>query len=144
MKEISDKFVIVRTNFYGNNKEGKFLFNWVLQSLQNQKTIIAFDDIKFNPLEITNLSETLIELIHTEFTGIINLSSDEVISKYQFAMKVANILNFDSNLIKKGSVGDGHFIAKRPLNTSLSNFKAKSFLKTRFIGVDQWLKLQIV
>jgi dTDP-4-dehydrorhamnose reductase len=144
VKEISDTFVIVRTNFYGHNKEGKFLFNWILDSLRNRQMITAFNDIIFNPLEIMNLANILIELIHTDYRGIIHLSSDQVLSKYQFAMKIAGVLGFDINLIKKGTIEDSHFVAKRPLNTSLSNFKAKKLLKTKIVSLDDWLKLQIV
>lgn len=141
--ENSDKFIIVRTNFYGFHKGNKFLFNWVLQNLLDKKEFIAFDDVVFNPLEVRNLSELLIELLHVNFSGIINLSSNEVLSKYQFALKIARLLELDTNLIIKGSLNQSKLVAKRPLNTSLSNLKAKKILKTDFLNLDDWLKTNI-
>ena len=100
---------------------------------------MGFDDVFFNPLEITNLSEMIIELSNSNFTGIINLASDKVISKYQFAMDVAKIFDLNSKLIIKGSIDDFEFIAKRPKNTSLSNRKAKRILKTKIISIQDSL-----
>lgn len=138
--KIVDDFIIVRTNFYGFHKGGKFLFNWMLQNFHNKKKFIGFDNVIFNPLEIQNLSEMLIELLHLDFSGIIHLSSNEIMSKYEFGLKIAKILKLNSNLITKGSLEQSKFIAKRPLNTSLSNKRAKKILKTKFLNVEDWLK----
>lgn len=142
VSDVSDKFVIVRTNFYGYNQEGKFLFNWILRNLQNNKRFTAFTDVIFNPLEIRNLSRMIIELLHTDFIGVLHLSSDEILSKYEFAMTIAETMGFDSELIKKGSIKEAQFIARRPLDTSLSNFKAKKLLKTKPLAFEEWLSNQ--
>ena len=91
-------------------------------------------------MEILNLNEAIIELCNQDFTGIINLTSDKIISKYQFALNVARIFNLDSQLIKKGSIKDSQFIAKRPINTSLLNLKAKQILKTKIMSIEDSLK----
>jgi dTDP-4-dehydrorhamnose reductase len=142
VKEISDDFVIVRTNFYGYNTEGKYLFNWVLQNLQNKKPITAFGDIIFSPLEINNLAEMIVEIARGNVTGIIHLSSKEVISKYDFALEIGNFLKSDPSLIRKGTVMDASLIAKRPSNTSLSNLRAQKLLDTKPISLEFWLKNQ--
>ena len=74
--ENNSNSIIVRTNFYGYDENGKFLFNWIINQLNNKKSIIGFEDIIFNPLEINNLSELLLELCLIEFTGIIHLAGD--------------------------------------------------------------------
>jgi len=101
------------------------LFNWIIANLKHGKKITAFNDIIFNPLEINNLAEILVELCKTKFNGTIHLASDEPISKYQFAKKIAAGFGFDENLVLSGSVKDAKLIAKRPLNTSLKNSLAK-------------------
>jgi len=143
VKSNSEKYVIVRTNFYGEHKEKKFLFNWIITNLKHGKKITAFNDIIFNPLEINNLAEMLVELCRIKFCGIIHLASNEPISKYHFARKIAAGFGFDENLVLSGSVKDAKLIAKRPLNTSLKNSLAKKTLKTRLISVDEWLKSRI-
>ena len=140
IRDIDDSAVIVRTNFYGNNSENKFLFNWILKNLKQSKKFIAFSDVIFNPLEIHNLASMIIEILRTDLTGFIHLAGDEILSKYQFAYKIANILNYDTNLIQLGSILDSNLVAKRPLNTSLSNNLAQTKLHTKIISLEEWLR----
>lgn len=137
-------YIIVRTNFYGLHENGKFLFNWIIKNLKTNHEIVGFDDVIFNPLEVNNLSQMLLQLKNTNFKGILHLSSDQVMSKYQFAKKIASILDYDSNLIRRGSIQDLKFIAKRPLNTSLSNHKARKILKTKPISLEKWLREEFI
>ena len=139
IKEISEKHVIVRTNFYGNNQDGKFLFNWIVKNLQQKIPITGFHDVIFNPLEIENLSSMIIELFHSDFLGTIHLSSNYSMSKFEFATTIAKKLNYDTSLVKKGSIKKANFIAHRPLNTSLSNSLAKKILKTLPLSLEDWL-----
>jgi len=140
VSEFCKNSVIIRTNFYGNNIHGKSLFNWIYNMLKENKTINGFTDVIFSPLEISNLSEFLVELTSTNYNGILNLSSDIPISKYDFAKKIANGLNFNEKLIHKSTLETNTLVAPRPKNTSLSNKKMKSFLKTSITSVDYWLK----
>jgi dTDP-4-dehydrorhamnose reductase len=139
VKNILDDYIIIRTNFYGFNSEENFLFNWVLKNLKNKQPIIGFSDVMFNPLEIRNLINMIYELMNKDFMGIIHLASNEVISKYEFIIEVAKILNLDSELIVKGNIKNSNLIAKRPLNTSLSNQQAKKILKTQPLSLKNWL-----
>jgi dTDP-4-dehydrorhamnose reductase len=134
---------IVRTNFYGEHMGGEFLFNWIIHNLKNRKQIIGFDDVVFTPLEITNLSNMLLELATSDHRGIIHLASDNAISKYQFAKTVATTLGFDDSLISKGSITNMKFIAKRPLNTSLDNSLARKTLFTKPVSLEDWLRTRI-
>jgi len=139
IKEISEKHVIIRTNFYGDNQDGRFLFNWIVKNLQQKLPIIGFHDVIFSPLEIENLSSMIIELVHSDFFGTIHLSSDQPMSKYEFATIIAKKLNYDIGLVKKGSIKEANFMAKRPLNTSLSNLLARKILKTLPLSLEDWL-----
>ena len=142
VSKANDRFVIVRTNFYGYNDNDKFLFNWVLKNLQNRINFTGFTDVIFNPLEIKNLATMIIELLHLDFVGTLHLSSDEILSKYQFATTIANTLGFDRELVRKGSIKDAGFVSERPLNTSLSNLKAKKLLKTKPLSLQEWLNIR--
>ena len=131
--------VIVRTNFYGNHPQGKSLFNNILLKLKNREQFTGFDDVIFSPLEVSNLSDLISDVTFSKYRGILNLSSNQSISKYQFCCKMANTFGFDSNLIKRGSIEDVGFIAKRPKNTSLDNKKSKQFTKSKIMSLDDWL-----
>ena len=131
--------IIVRTNFYGYNDDGKFLFNWIINQLNNKKPITGFKDIIFNPLEINNLCELLLELCLVDFKGIIHLSGDEIFSKYDFIKKIALLLNLDMKLVIPGRSEQIKFKAKRPKNTTLDNSVSKKILNTKIRKLDEIL-----
>ena len=135
-----ENYVIIRTNFYGFHKQDKFLFNWILSKLKNNERFTGFNDVFFNPLEVTNLSKMIYELSEKNFCGILHLSSDEIFSKFEFATKISEFFGFDSNLIKKASIDELGLNAKRPKNTTLVNNKAKNLLDTKIQKLDSWLR----
>jgi len=139
IQENSNNYVILRTNFYGHNEQGKQLLNWILTTLKQKKQLIGFDDILFTPLEISNLCMMIRDITTKNIHGILHLASDKTISKYQFAIEVANVFQLDKNLIKKGSVEDLKLIAKRPMNTSLSNKKVKKFVSLHITPLNESL-----
>jgi len=143
LQENLDEFIIIRTNLFGFHNKGQFLFNWILKNLKDHKEFTGFEDIIFNPLEKSFLSDLVLELEDSEYSGIIHLASDEVISKYNFSYEISNIFGLDSNLIKKGKIEDTQFVAKRPKNTSLSNLKAKKILRINFPSLkEQIMKIK--
>lgn len=140
VKESSNDFVIVRTNFYGNNQEGKFLFNWILENFKQNKRFGGFTNIFFNPLEIENLSTSLLELSELDYTGILHMGSDKTYSKYEFAKIIAEKLGYDKNLVFKKNLEEGELIAKRPQNTSLNNWLFKKLIKNQPQNLESWLE----
>jgi len=139
LRNIHQNYVIVRTNFYGYHNEGKFLFNWIKRSLESKKQISGFDDVIFSPVEIGNLSEIIQEFVMNDFKGTVNISSNDNITKYDFALKIAKCFDYDSSLISKKSINSFNFIAKRPKNTSLDNNYALKILKSKILSVDDGL-----
>jgi dTDP-4-dehydrorhamnose reductase len=134
-----ENYLIIRTNFYGFHNQKKFLFSWALSKLKNNEEIIGFTDVFFNPLEVTNLSKMIYELSEKKICGILNLSSNEVFTKFEFIKKISEVFDFDSKLIKSGSIEELNLNAKRPKNTTLSNEKAKKLLDTKIVTLDTWL-----
>ena len=132
-------YVILRTNFFGINDKGTGLLNWIIEKLSQKEEITGFDDVIFNPIEISNLSKIIVEISQSSFVGILHLSSNKLISKYEFIMKVADIFNFDKKLIKKGTLKDMNFIALRPKNTTLNNKKAEKIIKTKIQTINESL-----
>ena len=103
--------------------------------------ISGFDDVIFAPLEVSNLSKMILEISTKNYVGLIHLASDDAISKYQFALMVADIFKLKKELITKGSVDDINFVANRPKNTSLVNKKAKRLLNTPITSLFDWLNV---
>jgi len=139
VKEICKNFTIIRTNFYGIDGNQKFLFEKMFHNLKNGEEITGFDDVVFSPLEIKNLSKMILEISEKNISGVLHLASNEFFSKYEFCKLIAKIFSFDENLIKKGSIDDWHFNAKRPKNTTLNNEKSKKIIECKITKFEDWL-----
>ena len=139
IKETLQNSIIIRTNFYGKNQFGKGLFEWIIQKLQNNSEIKGFSDVIFNPLEVNNLSEMILELSQLNYNGIIHLAGSEIFSKYEFAIKIAKNLGYSEKLIKESSIKEANLSAKRPLNTTLSNKMSTKILNTKIIKLEEYL-----
>jgi len=138
--ENCDNYVVIRTNFYGHHPSDRYLFNSVLANLKRKKSFIGFDDVVFTPLEVNNLAQLILDIAISNYVGILNLSSDKAITKYEFCFHVANVFGFDTKLIKQGSIDEMGFVAKRPKNTSLDNKRAKNIIKHKIILLTDWLQ----
>ena len=97
-------------------------------------------NILFNPLEIENLSISLLELSELKYTGILHMGSDKIYSKYEFAKIICEKLGYNRNLLFKKEVNDEEWIARRPHNTSLNNQLSKKIIKNKTYDLESWLE----
>lgn len=120
--EANHNSLIIRTNIYGfnHNKNGNSLFEWIYKNLKSHHSISGFTDIYFNPLYTVQLAELIITLINKNITGSINAGCKEKISKYQFALFVADAFKFERSLIKASLSDEMPSILQRPKNTTLN------------------------
>lgn len=131
--------MVVRTNFYGDNPDGRFLFNWILENLGAGRRFGGFTNVRFNPLEVGDLAEALIELARSRHRGLLHLGSDKAYSKYEFARTVATKLGYDVGLIAKSELGDD-LAPRRPHDTTLNNALSKRVMKFRPRELEAWLE----
>jgi dTDP-4-dehydrorhamnose reductase len=130
-KKCYDNCIIARTNIIGyhiNNQ--KSLSEWAIMNLRNNKSISGFNDVYFNPLYTKINAKCLKDLIEIDYSGIINLASNNYIDKYSFLVLLSNALEMSQNLIISQKYDQNNFKAIRPLNTTLNNTKLKNLLKT--------------
>lgn len=92
--------LVVRTNIIGfRNNERESFFEWLLNSLIEQKEINLFTNYFTSPLSVNYLGKILLECYSEKLEGIYNISSREVIDKYNFGKKVAERFNLSSKKI---------------------------------------------
>ena len=139
IKNACKNFVIIRTNFFGINKFGNYLFNNILTKLKNNEKIQGFKDVVFTPISTENLAQQIMDVVFSDYRGILNLSANKLISKLEFCNILANKLNFKNFNIIEESIDNFNFIAKRPKNTSLDNSLSKSIVKHKSIDFEEWL-----
>ena len=134
--------LVLRTNMYGFNssKEGNSIFEWLYKNLSADNNVSGFTDIHFNPLYTLQLAEIIIRLINKNAKGILHLGCIEKISKYQFALLIAEAFGFDKSLIKADVSNVMPSTLKRPKNTTLNTTELYKLTEKKYSiadGIDQ-------
>jgi UDP-4-amino-4,6-dideoxy-N-acetyl-beta-L-altrosamine transaminase/dTDP-4-dehydrorhamnose reductase len=127
--------LVIRTNFYGWGTDYRHSFSdFIITSLRSKRSISLFTDFYYTPILITELSETVMQLLAVNASGIFNVAGNERLSKYEFGIHLANHFGLDASLISKMSLSDRKDLVKRPADMSLSNEKAAKFLNKKFLS----------
>lgn len=107
---------ILRTNFYGKSKKkDRFSFSdWVVDSLKENKIITLYDDVYFSALNMYTLCDIIVKVIESEISGIFNTGTCTGISKAEFAIYLAELLNLNTEYAKIGKSSDIKRRASRP------------------------------
>jgi dTDP-4-dehydrorhamnose reductase len=97
--------LVIRTNIVGfrNQKNNLTFVEWIIQSLENEQLITGFEDFFTSSIDVYHFSDILIELINQGVTGIINVASLDILSKYEFIYKLAILLNKEE-YVRKGKM----------------------------------------
>jgi dTDP-4-dehydrorhamnose reductase len=128
--EANANSLILRTNFFGRGRPWRMsLSDWVINSLKKNQSFTGFTDVFFTPIELTRLSQLVIELVEAGASGIFNLAGCERVSKYNFSIELASHLGLNKTLVLPGSVTNAQLLVKRPTDMSLSVDKIETFLK---------------
>lgn len=110
-----------RTNF------ARFLF----EKLSKNVPIKALVDQYTTPTQATLLAQAIMEIIDGQLTGIFHIVGEKM-SRYRFALKVAETLNLDKSLIGQAKMDEMSWYAKRPKDSSLNCEITRKTIKTNF------------
>lgn len=132
--------LIVRTNFFGwGSAQRQSFSDWVIYNLRAGKPLSLFDDVYVSPILADSLALAAHELSGRGVAGIINLAGDERVSKYQFALQLAECFSLPVELIRRDQLAHAKLQARRPRDMSLDNSKAKSLLGRRLGSLNDYL-----
>ena len=124
IQSINSEATIIRTNFFGTNylkNSKKTFFDTLIYSLSNNLKIKGFSNIYFTPISISELCKSLEVLINYDLRGIVNICGNKRISKFQFCLEAAKVINRDSSLIIDTKFVPNAKSIKRPLDMSMDN-----------------------
>ena len=130
--------LIIRTNFFGyelGNKNMMLLSN-IKHKLDSGLNFIGFTDSIFSPVSVNVLILLIYRLIEIDAKGIINISSNEAVSKLRFAQLVAAGLNLPVERIKPQSISSAGLFSKRPNYLALDNSLLKEILNVEMTSLD--------
>jgi len=106
-----------------------------LSQLRENKPFPVFMDWHNQPTYLPDLFEIAYKLIEKGQAGIFHAVGQEKISRYDWAIKIANAYGFDPSLARPASSSDSKLSAKRP-NNRLSTGKVKSICGMRPRPID--------
>ena len=131
----SKNSLILRTNFFGNGFHYRQSFSdQIIEKLNNGEKLFLFKDVFFNPVLISELAKIMKILIQKNISGILNISSDEKISKYKFGLMIEKTLNLNPKLIKPITFSSKKKLRNRPKNMTLDNSVLKKVLNVKKIS----------
>jgi dTDP-4-dehydrorhamnose reductase len=132
--------LIIRTNFFGWGPRHKpSLVDWILHQLESKGQVSAFEDVFFSPISISQLYLGINKLLEVNASGVVNVCANESISKYDFAVLVAEKFGFKADQVKRVKIGDQGLLAPRPNYLSLDNSLLKSLTGFAPLSIDAML-----
>ncbi|MEM2999377.1 MAG: dTDP-4-dehydrorhamnose reductase [Candidatus Bathyarchaeia archaeon] len=138
VKKYAKSWCIARPSvIYGWSKTGKLNFaTWIINSLSNKNEIKVIVDQYVSPTFNTNLAEMLLEIAEKRINGILHTAGASRVSRYDFAVKCAEIFNLDASLIKPAKIDEMSWKAKRPRDSSLDVSRAETILNAKPLKLD--------
>lgn len=133
-------YVIFRPSvLYSSNISQNNFFKWVYSSLKNNININVVDDQISSPTFIPELVKAIFTSVIIDYQGLLHIGSNDVISRFEFAVLIAKVFNFDEKLITKIKTSDLNQDATRPMNSSLNNSKIKDVLDLKLSNTNFYL-----
>jgi dTDP-4-dehydrorhamnose reductase len=122
------EFLICRTAvLYGWNNDKPNFITWVLEKLSTGEEISIVTNQINSPTYVINLAEIIFKLIEKDQEGIFHTAGDSILSRYQMAVKCAEIFDYDKSLIHP--IDNLEQTAQRPTNVGLDISKLKNVVQ---------------
>jgi len=142
VEKYAKSWCIVRASvIYGWGGSKLNFATWLIENLKQRKEVKALIDQYVSPTLNTNLAQMLLEIAEREFSGILHTAGASKISRYEFALKFAEVSGLDANLIKPSNMNEMKWRARRPKDSSLNVGKALASLKTKPLKIDEALEV---
>ena len=120
--------LILRLGILYKNIHGGYM-KFVYDNLKQGKEIESWKEIIGCPTHIDDVCFYLNHLLEQDAFGIYHLAGSEKMSRYQFAIQIAEVFKLNKDLIKYRTYSGE---IKRPKNTSMKSIR----LKTKLRGVE--------
>jgi dTDP-4-dehydrorhamnose reductase len=109
---------------------------YISDSLSKSQKIFMITNQYSSPTLNTNLAMMLIEISERRLPGIIHAAGATRISRYDFALGLADFMNLEKKLILPTETENIEWKAKRPMDSSLRVSRAESQLASRPLEID--------
>ncbi len=137
------RHVIARTMvLYGHAAGVKANFAlWLVHSLQSGQTVRIVDDQIGNPTLVDDLAYGLLRAIELGKTGVYHIAGRDIVSRYEFAVRLARVFGLDASLIVPIKTASLNQPAVRPLKSGLITLKAEVELGYKPSSIEHGLEV---
>jgi dTDP-4-dehydrorhamnose reductase len=112
---------------------------WLIQTLEQKTTVRVVDDQWGNPTLADDLAYGIVRAVELGKTGIYHIAGRDIVSRYDFAVRLARFFGFNPALIKPVKTADLAQPAPRPLRSGLVTLKAETELGIAPATIEQGL-----
>jgi dTDP-4-dehydrorhamnose reductase len=134
------KASVLRTNFFGTTASGDHsLLDYLIDKFRHKQSLTGFADVIFSPIGVTELARRILEISSIELSGLVNAAGPESITKYDFALAVADKLGVPKALISSGMAANANLKSHRPTYLVLDSSKLSKCVRERDISLDGML-----
>ena len=112
---------------------------WLIDKLRSSEKVNIVTDQYGTPTLADDLARALIVLFEKNGRGLYNAAGSELINRYDFALRIAEIFDLDSSLIEKATSDHLKQPAPRPLQSGLLIDKICSETGVHFSSVREGL-----
>jgi dTDP-4-dehydrorhamnose reductase len=136
--------LIIRTSWV-MGPDGHNMLKTVLHLLEGSDDLHFVDDQRGCPTFTDDLSGVIISLIEKTATGLIHVTNAGIVSWYQFACEVAQVIGESLNRLHPISTSDVDppRLAPRPANSALENLRLQDFGVSALPSYSQTLRLAL-
>ena len=118
--------IIARVNFFGYSHNKMSIFKFFFEALKNDSIIYGYTDIKFTPMYLGDLIDIVIILLEKNISGLYHIVGNELVSKYEFGILVAQSFAYSTQSLKPSLSNIDLTSNYRSKNLGLSNSKIKN------------------
>ena len=136
------KHAIIRPNvvFSSDIDNNSNFLGWVVKNLKDSNDIRVVNDQLSNPTPVELLKEVIESIILLNLEGVFNVGTTDLISRYEFALKIAKTFGYNSGKVHEICTEELSQLAVRPTNTFMSFDKICKILDVDVFSLDYYLK----
>jgi dTDP-4-dehydrorhamnose reductase len=134
---------IIRTLvLYGTGEKVKSNFAlWIIDKLKNNEPVSIVTDQISNVTMIEDLALGTMRIVERGCSGIYNIAGNDILSRFDFAMKVCEVFGYDKGLVRPITTEMLKQPAPRPMKSGLTTYKAEAELGFRTMDSLEGLHL---
>ena len=120
--QVNSNALVLRTNFFHFNiRNPQSFIDRLIFGAKLQKSMRSFNDVIFSPVSTTQLINHIFDLVELNISGLVNISSNEAVSKYDFHNAVLDSFKINSSLHSSVSIDVVNLPTLRPKFMALDN-----------------------